>query len=551
MATPSRLVNHLRSRWDETWRWLDARTAPLREEERFPGRTLFVWAALLVASWYFGAPWLHSGTRLSEADYGGSVLLWPLLSSKRMVVFVLIFTAVLIGGWQRLAWNTFAEGRKLRLFALVVAAVLAWGAAFAPYNLFFDQAHALERLLTLLFVALIWVHPGFVPFALILMMTLFHELRHPLGVFTWTDKRVVFDSLIVFSFFLPLRLVLGKVSSRPYIFVVLCMLAAWYYEAGLAKWQLDWHEHDELSFLLAVSTDNGWLPGLSEEALRRLVEVTAALNPLLVWVTLIMEFGAIAVLAVRRSPPLFCICWAVLHVAIFAASGIFFWKWIVLNLALLLVLGSLDFHPRNRWSRAFIFVLSVALIHNTWIWRPVALGWYDTPFSPVFRMTAVGLSGMRYEVAPSYLAPYDITFAQGRFAYLDETRPLVGTYGATLDLATLKAAKAGLQELEKHRTKRPLSAQDRARREAYDRLIREFFGHLNAHLASSGERPRWAGWLRSPMHIWTFPVGPRPYRGQEPVNRIEVRLEESYYDGARKHVFSDRLVHQIEIPGAR
>lgn len=155
---------------------------------------------------------------------------------------------------------------------------------------------------------------------------------------------------------------------------------------------------------------------------------------------------------------------------------------------------------------------------------------------------------MRYEVAPAYLAPYNLTFAQGRFSYLDEIRPLVGTYGTTMDLTRLTAAKKGPEEIEKRRAIRPLSPHELEKQERYDRLIRDFFAHLNAHLENRGERPRWFGWFEPPMHIWTFPVGSQPYREQEQVVKIEVRLEESFFDGPEKQVFADRLIHEVSIP---
>src|SRR5690606_8320467 len=105
-----------------------------------------------------------------------------------------------------------------------------------------------------------------------------------------------------------------------------------------------------------------------------------------------------------------------LHLSIYTLSGIFFWKWIILDLAFcyLFIKTNRQYLP-NVKVMVILFVLSIFC--QAWS-NPISLGWLDSKLVSKFTYTAVGISGKKYSTNPNYFEPYGILFAQQRFHYL-------------------------------------------------------------------------------------------------------------------------------------
>src|SRR3546814_11027254 len=77
-----------------------------------------------------------------------------------------------------------------------------------------------------------------------------------------------------------------------------------------------------------------------------------------------------------RAAALITVFYDITHVVIFIVSGILFWKWILMNLAIVAAFTSL----RHQRFDGFVRLVGVvAVIGGTLVFFAARLAWYDTP----------------------------------------------------------------------------------------------------------------------------------------------------------------------------
>ena len=151
----------------------------------------------------------------------------------------------------------------------------------------------------------------------------------PLGPVPLTHKAIPLDALTLVGSFCAVRLVLPRQRAWVLWAMLLSMTAAHYFWPGVRKVQIGWAFEQDLIDLARAAADNGWRPPLNPRGGRsgrqrggRRGDARGRAgrhrNPL----------------ASARSPSSSSRRRQALHVGIFAASGILFWEWAVLDLAL-------------------------------------------------------------------------------------------------------------------------------------------------------------------------------------------------------------------------
>lgn len=145
---------------------------------------------------------------------------------------------------------------------------------------------------------------------------------------------IVFSSFVWLSFW-------RRFNTRHFMFVSLCLVASYYYCAGLAKvlygLNFSWVVDNHTSNLFLAAWQHGWLGWFLKEddalaftALLQRVDLMSA-----VFTVFIAEMGAILWMVLHpRVTRWWLLAAATLHVGIFAFAGVCFWKWLVLDLAL-------------------------------------------------------------------------------------------------------------------------------------------------------------------------------------------------------------------------
>ena len=290
---------------------------------------------------------------LPVESYFEPVLVFAMVRHPALLLFIAINLAILLGLWRRLRWEEIDPGRRTRPFVFLVAAIMAWSFATYQFNAYYDQAHLFDRVLLLALTGLILVHPVFVHLYLVLLMVIAGQLQHPLPMadWSWPDKVLLIHALILFDAFLLTR-VFGRSKPYTFAFLVLCLVGANYSYAGISKMAqgptlVSWlMENDISNIFVSAYKNGGWLGGLSEQTIVTLARGLHWFDRPMALSTLLLELSGFLLLVNRRLTGLLLTCLILLHTAILVSSGIFFWKWILMDVGLFGM--SIDSPPTPR-----------------------------------------------------------------------------------------------------------------------------------------------------------------------------------------------------------
>lgn len=440
-------------------------------------------------------------------------------------------------------WTDLPRGRPLRFLILLCAGLLVWRFTTYDYNLYFDQAHYPDRLLLAVFLLLIYWRPVFVlPFLTVLLPVVWQFAAF--GEFSWAAAFLPIRILVLFLTFFLLRAATKKFPAADFVFFLGCLVAAHYWPSGFGKLRWQWIRYEQLNFLLPGAYANGWLAFVGTEQISAAVRLLGVFNLPLKIFTLVLECGALLFFWNRYSVRFFLAGWAALHLGIFLATGIFFWMWVIVEIALLwLFLRRKGFADLPSFSRSHL-VISILLIISGPVWcNPVKLVWYDVPISYTYRFVGIGEDGRTYRLPAKFFAPYDYQFTLSAFSYLDNKKPLLSVVQSAgpPEIMNIDSVE---EMLAYERTKGRLSfnAQNAA---AFRAFVRQFVGNWNRRL--SKDTP--FSYLEAPRLIWTFPTS-APFDRPQRLRRVDIIQVTSFYQNYVNVEIRREVVDRIRIPAA-
>lgn len=485
-------------------------------------------------------------SRLAETDYAGAIPSLALFKKPlTLLLFGLLGTPPFLH-WSALGWESLAGDWTLRFFIVVTSATVAWAFSLHEYNAFYGRLHLVERVLVLIGLVLLIVHPAFITPLTLLVLIQVHQFDYPLwGQYRWTDKIPILEVMILFSVFLFLSALGLPLSSWSFAIVAFSIPAASYFYSGVEKMRLGWFQTNRLSYLLLAAHDNGWLHFLSPDQISLLARSVDGLNLPFKALTLLLELGVIFALVHPLVAVAFLVGLAGMHVGIFLASGICFWKWGVMDLALLplLVLGWDDLNGSLMYAPLAFSAVLVLL--GPLICTAKFLGWYDTPLSGVYRFEGRTPDGSWKEIPPSRFAPYDFPFAQGRFHYLNPSSTLVDVYGKAKTRASFEAVAASrsIEEIEDVRRRLGIPRHKKRDIPHFERFIGAFFSNYQRYPRARALLGR----LAPPQHKWTHAVTREVWDGRTPVLQLRVRYVETLFLEGKEEIVSDRVLRTLEV----
>lgn len=275
--------------------------------------------------------------------------------------------------------------------------------------------------------------------------------------------------------------------------VVLLILCNWYFKAGLGKIIVDWQNHNALYNLFMASVAHDWLyqfPQLKNWIGTSLYQMKGIIE----YLTLFIEFLFPLILLFKRSWFKYIMgSFIIFHLLVYLTSGIFFWKWIVLEVVLIITSFKWSGMLRFSFRQKAIYIGALVLFY--FASPTTSLVWYDTPFLQKFEFYLVDETQEK-KLDASFFSPFDVVFAQNRFSFINQRPTYTRTYGATTSLNTLIEAN---DAVKKNGTPNfdfaGVVDYDMEKENAFICFIQQFVGNkLNRDV-------KWVNWVDAPMHI--------------------------------------------------
>lgn len=449
-------------------------------------------------------------------------------------------------------WQTFEYGSQLRLFIVLLCGVSAWTYATYDFNLYFNQPHTGDRLLLLFLLVLVWWRPVFVlPFT-VLLVSIINQFNFPLlgQESMWTEMNLLWQVLLLFAAMFEIYLVSGSRKTTDFIYVTCCLLAASYFRSGIGKLNLNWLAFPHIHFLMLGGYASGWLSFLSTETVVSVVQFLSRLAGPMMLMALVVEWGNLLILWRRSTTVFFLALFPLFHLGVFAISGIFFWKWMVLEIGLLAFFYRIRKLPVPGMYTLWHFVIALVLIGaGTRLFTTSNMSWYDTRLQYNYRYEAITAGGRHYNVPSNTFAPYIHAFTFGHFPYLSKDTQLTVAYGVTVnrDIANGLLVATSAESVYTLEKKYETFSYDGALAAEFDDFVARFMSSLNAHAGS----PTWWKVLQPPAHLWSIPRPDEVWPdGNDPITTVIVKEVTTLYDDQQFAVIRERVVREVEIPQA-
>lgn len=456
-------------------------------------------------------------------------------------------------------WDWGAVGpatATVRPLSLALLAALTWKATTRDVDLVAGHSHGKARLLLLASLGLSWHTPAAVVAGAVLLSGPLPQWQHHATLpMRLLQSLVAYLALSGGAALLAGALPAGfELELAPLVLLLLTQQASHYFITAAAKMRLgrrwySWVVDNRLHHIAASAYSWGWARFLSWAGWQRLLRRVRRLERPLQAAVFAAEALAPFALLDRDVSVLLSLTWAGFHFGVFLLSGLLFWEWLAADLALAWAVFTLSPSAQQLFGFQAVLLASALMVvfplrHK--LWKPMPLGWFDSPFTQRIHWRVVGLSGQEYGLYNDFMCPHDRLYGKVHgcfFAPVPVVTYHLGEVWKSEIRDAIVAAGPSPEQLARVKKRfgiRPLSADLAARHQAY---LRRFFFELNRG-ARKSFLPSWLRWLKAPggqIYHW----GDRPaYRRQEPVVAVNLVYREEYYDGEKlRRLCDDRVLH--------
>lgn len=461
--------------------------------------------------------------------------------------------AVLAVFWR---WESLPQAGVLRVFATAMTAFVAWKAATKDIDPVRGEGNDVPRLLLLVATLGCWWSPACLLITTFLLTTPFGLWQHHATM----PMRMILAvlSFVCLSAGLSLTGLPFFQDTAALFFFLLTMQISHYLITALAKIMLgpkwtSWVTDNKIHHLAASAYSWGWARWFSWAQWRKVIDAIRVMERPMQFSAFTIELLAPLALLHPYAAMAFCVGWAGFHVGVFATSGLLFWEWILADLVMAYAIWML---PASVVSQVFgpiqvliacVFMVLFPLRHK--LWKPMPLGWWDTPLTQRVHWRAHGKSGEVYGVYNDFMCPHERIYGKVHGCFL-APRPVctyhLGEVWKHELRDAIRAAGPDAQKLDGVRAEfgiDPRNEQMAAQHEAY---LKAFFAALNKG-ARKHVLPSWLRWLKAPggqlFHWGELPA----FRGQEEVTKVTLHYREEYFDGEVLQCIHEEPVMEVVI----
>ena len=321
-------------------------------------------------------------------------------------------------------WTPMDGGASTRILTGIVVAFLTWKATTKDVDLVTGERHRLARVLCIACAVGVWWSPAFAIASALLLTTPFGLWEHH----STLPMRILQAAVAFLVVSAALSGVGGLMADAAVLFwFVLTIQVSHYVITALAKGWLgprwdSWHRDNRLHHIAASAYSWGWMRWLPWASWQRVVHAVRGFErPMQASVFIIEALAPLALLHPYLAVGM-CVTWSCFHLGVFALSGLLFWDWILANLT---VAGAIVMLPANVTAQVFgpiqmlvaiAFMVAFPLRHR--LWRPMPLGWWDTPFTQRVHWHAHGESGKVYGLYANFWCPHERLFGKVNACFL-------------------------------------------------------------------------------------------------------------------------------------
>ncbi len=527
--------------------------------ESFYYHILFLYIFYAIINIFF----LNSISLEKEIYFSSSIFISAL--STWGVIFLFIFTIFLYilnnykfknnYLYKKLFWKKDGLEGKIRYVILISLGLLVWYFTAMELNAYFNQDYLFDKLFLISIFILSIFSPIFLFLCVGLMLMLGGQVNYPAALFvTWTDKLLLINFIFMFCAYLIMKnLPYKKINSikvESFFFLAIVMHASYYFYSFVAKIIIapnffNWVLENKISNLFVTAHSYNAMGIVINESVLKNASFFSSLDLFMMIAAFALQFGSLFILKNKKICTFAFLEFIILHISIFLASGIFFWKWIIYNLVLFFILLSMENKSLNFLFTKEKFYLSLILIPlSIFFFTPTVLGWYDTKVNHIYVLEAITEDGEIYPIERNFFSPYDASFAQNRFTFLDSDKKLVGTFGITKDYDLYHYS----ENINKSQVK---DLYDNYGEVLYDyQRELDFYIFLNEYIHNINERgskDSSLSFFKAPYHMYPFNKDESKYEFQSKIKQIRITSQDTFYDGDNISITSSRLISTINI----
>ena len=320
----------------------------------------------------------------------------------------------------------------MKYFVIFITILWAWYVITLDFNFYFNQAYHTDRITLLILLLLSIRFPLFFLYFLIFSLLFINQLNYPnlqcAFPSYYNNPRPLLDMLILFSTFMVIKRFYKNFSILLFFIAVICLHASNYFIPGLGKIiisneYINWIWLNDLGNIIVARYTQGWIGDLL--SLETVLSISSHVQQWTVVAQIITFLSQVLVLIVflnKRFSLLLFLSFELLHIGVFLATGIFFWEWILINLALVYIINSLDVEKSKQIFNRKVMLVAIPFIFlGNGVFNSSFLAWYDTPLHNYFDVYAVDEDNKEYKMDKNLFAPYEqVLYSSNVTSYLDQ-----------------------------------------------------------------------------------------------------------------------------------
>ncbi|MEO0477941.1 MAG: hypothetical protein AAF196_00530 [Planctomycetota bacterium] len=458
-------------------------------------------------------------------------------------------------------WSSVPQGTAIATVALGLSFMLGWKAVTEDIDpVFGDHDPWCRPLVILSVIGLgfspafliptaflfstpygLWEHHATLPMRLLLALSAFLGVQSLATGFGWRlgEEALLADISVLLWFLVTIQISHYLITALAKIWL------------GPKPWS--WPVDNKMHHLGATAYSWGWGRWMSWDHWKKLVGALRRTEKPMQWFAFLVELLAPLALLHRDWAIAFCILWAGFHFGVVAVSGLFFWDWIGADL---LIAAMLLQTPADLAAPVFggiplaigaLFLVAFPLRHK--LFKPIPLGWWDTPFTQRMHWRVTGESGKVYGLYNDFMCPNERLYGKVHACFMAPRQGMTYHLGEVWKKElrdALRAAGPNPEKLEEVRAEFGCEPRCETRTQNHQNYLRRFFAELNDG-AKKSPLPHALRWLKAPgdqLFYW----GDLPrYRRQEPVTEVSLHYREEYFDGEKLVRIHDEDVVALPI----